>query len=247
MKTFVKMLMLELKISFRNIIFVISTIILPLLLVLLFGGIYGNDPSPIFGGYGAVSASIPAYIALSLAIIALTGMTLQLVSYKENKVLKRLKATPIKKTQILLPIFANYLILFFVGTAILFIAGSVLYDVTLTGNIFAFGFSLILSILAMFSLGFLLSCLCSGVKQITGIGFAILVPMIFLSGATMPMGAFPDVMQNISKFVPLTYCVEFMQNMFLGKPISDNVTSIIVLCGITVVCTFLSFKLFKWE
>lgn len=247
MKIFWNITLSELKSNLRNIIFVISTILLPVLLILLFGGLYGNDaPSRLFGEFGAVDSSAPAYLALAMAIIGLTGMPLHIVGYKENKVLKRLKATPVKSWQILVPIFLNYLILFLIGMVLMFLTG-LFFGLKMHGNFFAFALSLIMSITAIFSLGFLLSCVCKSVKQISTIGFAILIPMIFLSGATMPLGAFPEAMQNISKAIPLTYCVAFMQNTFLGKPFADSLTSIIVLLGITLVSTLLSFKFFKWE
>jgi ABC-2 type transport system permease protein len=130
---------------------------------------------------------------------------------------------------------------------LLFTYAFVVYDVSVQGNIFAFIFSVALSVSAMFSLGFLLSCLCKTVKQVTAIGFTILIPVAFLSGTTMPMGAFPEAMGKISKAIPLTYCVEFMKNTFTGAAFADNVSTIIVLSSITAVCVLLSFVLFKWE
>lgn len=251
MRIFWKVFLTEFRLNLRNIVFLVFTLLMPLALVALFGGMYGNDLTPknlqLFG-MGAVSASAPAYAALALGIVALIGMPQQLVSYKENKVFKRLKATPCSKAQILLPILLNYLVLFFFGVLLLFLYALIVYDVTLAGNFFAFIFSLLLSVAAMFSLGFLLSCLCRNVKQITAIGFAILIPMLFLSGATMPLGAFPDVMESVSKAVPLTYCVDFMKNTFNAVvPFGDNWLSIVVLTGITAVCTTLSLVFFKWE
>lgn len=251
MKIFWNMTLAEWRINRRNLVFVIATILLPLLLIVLFGGLYGNELSPrnlqLFG-MGAVSASAPAYLALALGIIALTGMPQQIVGYKENKVLKRLKATPIKKYQILLPIFLNYILLFIVGAILLFAYAYIRYDVYPQGNLASFLLALCLSIAATFSIGFLLSCVCKSVKQVTAIGFTLLVPMLFLSGTTMPMGAFPDAMGKISKAIPLTYCVEFMKTTFNGTaPLGDCMTEIVVLSGITVVCAILSFVFFRWE
>lgn len=251
MKIFWNMTLAEWRINRRNLVFIIATVLLPLLLIILFGGLYGNEITPrnmqLFG-MGAVSASAPAYLALALGIIALTGMPQQIVGYKENKVLKRLKATPIKKHQILLPIFLIYILLFVVGASLLFAYAYIRYDVILQGSLASFLLSLALSVAAVFSIGFLLSCVCKSVKQVTAIGFTLLVPMLFLSGTTMPMGAFPDVMGIISKAIPLTYCVELMKNTFNGiKPIADCMPEIMVLSGITVVCTLLSFVFFKWE
>ena len=251
MRAFCKMTLTEMRLSARNIVFVLSTILLPLALIALFGGLYGNDLTEgnlrLFG-MGAVSASAPAYLALALGIIALTGMPQHIVSYKENKILKRLKATPIKKYQILMPIFLNYIALFLLGMLLLFAYAQIMFGVHVQGNIFEFIFAVTLSVVAMFSIGFLLSCLCKSVRQVTAIGFTILIPVAFLSGTTMPMGAFPDAMGTVSRAIPLTYAVDLMRNTFTGVvPFSDNLLSIAVLSAITVGCSLLSFVFFKWE
>jgi ABC-2 type transport system permease protein len=245
------MFVTEWKINRRNIVFILATVLLPLLLVILFGGLYGNDLSDknmqLFG-MGAVSASTPAYLALALGIIALIGLPQQLVGYKENKVLKRLKATPIKNYQILLPIFLIYLVLFLIGMVLLFAYAFFVYGVKLQGNFFSFFLATFLSITAMFSLGFFISCICKTLKQATAIGFVLLIPMLFLSGATMPMGAFPSIMENISKAFPLTHCVELMKSTFNGtSKLVDSWVNIVVLSSITIVLTGLSIKLFSWE
>ncbi|MCL1997424.1 MAG: ABC transporter permease, partial [Turicibacter sp.] len=90
--------------------------------------------------------------------------------------------------------------------------------------------------------------LCKSVKQVTAIGFAILIPVAFLSGTTMPMGAFPEAMGTISQFVPLTYAVELMRNTFTGSvPFAENGFYIGVLAGIAVVCWGVSLVVFRWE
>jgi ABC-2 type transport system permease protein len=251
MKILWNMTLAEWRINRRNIVLLIATILLPLLLVILFGGLYGNELTPknlqLFS-MGAVSASTPAYLALALGIIALTGMPQQLVGYKENKVLKRLKATPVRKYQILLPIFFIYIALFLIGMVLLLAYAYFRYDVKLQGNFASFLLSLVLSLSAMFSFGFLLSCLCKNSKQVNAVGFTLLVPMLFLSGATMPMGAFPDVMGKISKAIPLTYCVEFMKATFTGTAtLGECGLEIAVLAGITLICTILSLVTFRFE
>ena len=46
------------------------TFAFPVLLLLLYGSIYGNDPNPYFNGQGTMDVSVPAYAAM---IIGVTG------------------------------------------------------------------------------------------------------------------------------------------------------------------------------
>jgi len=58
------------------------TLAFPPLLVVLFGTIYGNDPSPLFAGRGSMDVSMPAYTALILG-----GSLLYHVRFEGNALL----------------------------------------------------------------------------------------------------------------------------------------------------------------
>ena len=57
----------------------------------------------------------------------------------------------------------------------------------------------------------------------------------------------PGAVRVISKFLPLTYCVEILQGTWMGDPIADFSRDIIILLAITGICTGLSIKFFRWE
>ena len=42
-------------------------------MVLLFGAIYGNEPTPLFGGHGTMDVSMPGYTALILSTVGFMG------------------------------------------------------------------------------------------------------------------------------------------------------------------------------
>jgi imidazolonepropionase-like amidohydrolase len=73
-------------------------------------------------------------------------------------------------------------------------------------------------------------------------------PMLFLSGATFPLGVMPHWLQKLADFIPATYLVRGMTNILLGhETIFDNKQAVGVLLLTGVLGTFLAFKLFRWE
>ena len=62
---FGKFTWIELKLFLREPVGCFFTLLFPPLLLLLFGSIYGNEPTPMFGGRGTVDVSLPAYNALA--------------------------------------------------------------------------------------------------------------------------------------------------------------------------------------
>ncbi len=110
MKSFFKFTWMEIKLFLREPIGAFFTLIFPLMMLFLFGSIYGNEPSEYFNGYGSVDISVPAYTAMIVATTGLMGLTITVASYRENGVLRRLRTTPINPLMIL---FAQVVVLFF--------------------------------------------------------------------------------------------------------------------------------------
>ena len=83
-----KMTWIELKLKMREPIGVFFTLVFPLLLLFLFGTIYGNKPTPFLGGRGNVDNSVPGYIGMIIGTIALTGLPVALGEYREQGILR---------------------------------------------------------------------------------------------------------------------------------------------------------------
>ncbi len=76
-------------------------------------------------------------------------------------------------------------------------------------------------------------------------GQLLFMPMIFVSGATMPRSLLPDGIQAVSEWLPMTHIVTLMQDLWFGR--GWPMGSVGVLLGILVVSGGLSAWLFRWE
>ena len=56
MRGLIQLTVLNFKLYLREPIATFFTLAFPPLLVLLFGAMYGNDPSPLYGGYGTMTS-----------------------------------------------------------------------------------------------------------------------------------------------------------------------------------------------
>ena len=63
---------------------------------MLFGSIFGNTPTPMFGGRGTIDVSMPNYTGLILATVALMNIPITTSSYRELGILRRFRATPMR-------------------------------------------------------------------------------------------------------------------------------------------------------
>ena len=94
MRGFRKLTLVNLKLYLREPIATFFTLAFPPLMVVLFGAMYGNDPTPMFGGYGSMDISMPGYTAMILGTVGFLGVPITISGYRESGVLRRFQATP---------------------------------------------------------------------------------------------------------------------------------------------------------
>jgi ABC-2 type transport system permease protein len=242
-----KLTVLEGKLFLRNYINVFFLLLFPSLILLLFGGMFGNEPAAIFGGYGTVDVSVPAYAGMIISVTGLMCLPLTLSEYREKKILKRFRATPLSPHYVIIAQIGVNLLMTVAGMLLLFITARIVFDLHFMGDFLPVVAVFLFSTLSIFSLGFLIAAVAPNMMAATAIAYLVYFPMLFLTGATIPIEMMPETMQKIAAVLPVTHVVKAMKAVWLGESIASVSNSLLLLAGITVVCFFLSFKLFRWE
>ncbi len=242
-----KLTVLEGKLFLRNYINVFFLLLFPSLILLLFGGMFGNEPAAIFGGYGTVDVSVPAYAGMIISVTGLMCLPLTLSEYREKKILKRFRATPLSPHYVIIAQIGVNLLMTVAGMLLLFITARIVFDLHFMGDFLPVVAVFLFSTLSIFSLGFLIAAVAPNMMAATAIAYLVYFPMLFLTGATIPIEMMPETMQKIAAVLPVTHVVRAMKAVWLGKSIASVSSSLLFLAGIMVLCFILSFKLFRWE
>ena len=242
-----KMTLIETRLFLREPMAAFFTLAFPLMLLFLFGAIYGNEPAEIFGGKGTMDVSVPAYIAMIISTVGLLSIAINVSSYREKGILRRFRSTPLRPYVILLD---NVLVNFFMtlcGTGLLILAAVLTYHIRFDGNALLFLAAFTLSALSFFSLGFVIASLASTTRVAQVVGMVIFYPMLFLSGAAIPIEIMPDAIRKVAGFLPLTYVVDLLQATWFGEPLADQLSGILILGGVLIAGSALSALTFRWE
>ena len=122
MKGLWKLTFIEMKLFMREPAAAFFTLVFPLMVLLIFGTIYGNEPTPFFGDYGTVDVSVPAYAGMIIGSSGLIGITIVMSTYRERGILRRLNATPVRPQIVLganvIGMMLFYPMLFLCGAAV---------------------------------------------------------------------------------------------------------------------------------
>jgi ABC-2 type transport system permease protein len=246
-KALLKLIWVEFKLYMRQPQAAFFALVFPLLLLFMFGSIYGNKPTPFFGGHGMVDVSTPAYIAIIMGSTGLMSISIIVSTYRERGVLRRFRAAPVHPTAIIGSQVAVNFVMTLAGALVL-VAGSVLaYHMRFTGSVWAVFAGFTLSTLSFFAIGFVVASVSRTSRIAQILAMLLYFPNIFLSGATVPKEIFPPAMRLVSKAVPMTYVVNLLQGLWFGSPWGKHITEVVVLAALLVVGVVLSAKTFRWE
>ena len=176
------------------------------------------------------------------------GVVMIIVGYREQGILKRLKATPLSITTflgtniIVRVIIAIIQMLTILGIAIF------IFDAHVAGSYWLLGLIVIEGSLVFIALGFAIASFAESNQTAQAIGNIVTMPMLFLSGVFFPIESFPDFIQPIIKFLPLTYLVEALrQVMMRGAKFGAVAYEMGILAIFGVVIFVFSLFMFRWE
>jgi ABC-2 type transport system permease protein len=247
MKSLLKMTWMEAKLFLREPLGAFFTLAFPLMMLFLFGSIYGNEPTPMFGGYGTVDISVPAYTAMIIATSGLMSITITMAAYRENGVLRRLRTTPVSPLVVLAAQVIVVFAMTSLGMVLLIVAGKLVYHMRFEGNALSVLAGFVLCSLSFFGLGFILAGLMRTARTAQIVGMVLLYPMLFLSGAGFPRELLPEAIKKVSTFLPLTYVVNLLRGLWIGETWRQHASDAIVLAVLLVVGVLISIKTFRWE
>lgn len=246
MKRYFTYLKTELKLSLRDMNMVIFAIIMPLVIFIILGIIYGTKPAYDGASYTFMEQSFGAVSAVAICASGLMGLPLAVSGLRELKILKRFRVTPIRPIFVLGVELSMYIVYCIVSLATLS-AAALLWGVQLHGSLLAFLGSWALTMLSTLSVGMLVGGVAKDTKQASVIASILYFPILVFSGTTLPIEVMPKAMQKIVSIFPLTQGLTMMKNTFLGIRTGGVLLPLGVMIGIAALCTILAVRFFRWE
>lgn len=243
MKSFFTLLKNESKLSIRDMNMVIFAVIMPFVILVVLGFVYGTKPAFSGASYSFMEQSFGAVCAVSMCAGGLMGLPLVVADYRERKILKRFRVTPIRPAMLLgveLAIYIGYCIVSLLTVAV---GAAIFWNVRLYGSLFAFLGSWLLTMLSTLSIGMLVGGLAKNSKQAGVIASLLYFPMLVFSGTTLPI----EAMQKIVGCFPLTQGIHLMKSTFLGVEVRNIWFPVLIMAVVTIVCTGAAVWFFKWE
>lgn len=241
MKAFKTRYLTEFKLTVRQLDVPIFGLLFPILVSAILGFVY------VSGGNEAMGKTFASACTIGICANGLMGLPLTLSQYRANKLLKQLKVTPIRSTQVLFVQFAVKATLSFVSSILVWLTLVVLFSYQFTGNFPLFILGYVLVVFAIFGIGMIIASISANTNTTNLLCSIVYFPMLFLSGATVPLEILPNVLVKVLQFLPLAQGISLLETIALSQPVNTRFSSAIFLLVIGGLAIFIATKMFRWE
>jgi ABC-2 type transport system permease protein len=191
---------------------------------------------------------IPGLLGMNLMGTGMWSMGFTIANARMKKLLKRLVATPMRKTDYLMAMFLSRLIWLIIEVAVLVAFGWIVFGVRVNGSIVVLALLCIVGGYAFSGIGLLTASRAKSIEAVSGLMNLIMMPMWLCSGVFFSYERFPDSVKPFIRILPLT-----LLNDALRAVINDaaGIRQIAFQLGILAVWGIVTFviglKIFRWQ
>jgi ABC-2 type transport system permease protein len=164
---------------------------------------------------------LPGLVAMGLMNVSIIGMAVAVTRFREQRILKRILATPLSPVRFLTAQVGARLVLAMAQAGLILAVGVFGFGAHVYGNPAWVFLLAAVGNLIFLSLGFALAGRAPNSDSAQGMGQAIAVPMMFLSGVFFPTESLPAVVEGAVRYLPLTPLIEALRTVAIdGRSIT---------------------------
>ena len=191
---------------------------------------------------------IPGLLGMNLMGTGMWGMGFTIANARMKKLLKRLIATPMRKSQYVMSQFLSRLMFLVVEVTVLVAFGWLVFGVRVNGSIAVLALLCIIGGYAFSGLGFLTASRARTLEGVSGLMNLIMMPMWLCSGVFFSYERFPDAAKPFIRALPLTMLNDALRAVMNDAAPLTKVMPHLALLAVWGIVTFaIGLKIFRWQ
>jgi ABC-type multidrug transport system permease subunit len=191
---------------------------------------------------------IPGLIGMNLMGTGIWSLAFAITSARNRKVLKRLVATPMRRSDFLFAQILGRMVFLVPEIAMLAGFGLLVFDVPMRGSLIVFFALCLLGAMSFCGLGLLIASRVNTIEGASGLANLTMMPMWLLSGVFFSAERFPDAFQPLIRALPLTALNDALRGvMNEGHGFTQIVPELAILAAWGVVSFAVALKIFRWK
>jgi imidazolonepropionase-like amidohydrolase/ABC-type multidrug transport system permease subunit len=199
-------------------------------------------------GRGAAVQVLSMVLVIGILGTGFFGAGIRATLEREAGILRRFKVAPITPAPSLISSIVTGWAVFMPAAAAFVAIGMARYGMPLPENPISLLVVLTLGIAAFRSLGLIIASVVNSMQESQVLIQLLYLPMLMLSGATIPLTMLPEWLQVAAQFLPATHLYLGMQAVLVrGESALGNWQALGALAATSAIALFISMKLFRWE
>ena len=191
---------------------------------------------------------IPGLAIWGVMNFSIIGIATSMAAYREKRILIRLQATPLKVRVFFAARVLSALILSVLQAAMILAVGWLLFGVAIEGNLLHIALLVVLGNLVFLSLGFVVGAFSKTVAAASGLGNAVGLPLMFMSGVFFPIENLPTVLRLIVEYLPLAPILEIVRGIVLHSyAIWEFPLQLAIICGWILLSAVAAIRTFRFR
>ncbi|HRV60503.1 MAG: ABC transporter permease [Solirubrobacterales bacterium] len=237
------------KVFWRNPASVFFTALLPVLFLLIFATIFGDDTIKDLGGVKITTYYIPAIITLAVISATMVNLAMNVTIAREEGLLKRGRGTPLPPWVFIAGRVGNAIVISAIMVVVVTLIGKLLYDAPIPWDrIPAVIVTLVVGAASFCCLGLAITVIIPSREAASAITNAITLPLYFLSGIFIPENEIPDGVLSFANHFPVR---DFFQAFFsayspktVGSGFEWGELAVVALWGLAGL--IIALRYFRW-
>ena len=191
---------------------------------------------------------LPGLLGMNLMGASVWSIGFAIVSARSKKLLKRLSATPMRRSEYLASFVLSRLVFLAMEVGVILGLGRFVLGVPLRGSFWSVAAITLLAALAFSGIGLLISSRARTIEAVSGMANLVMVPMWIFSGVFFASTRFPALVQPFIKALPLTATIDSLRAVMLqGATLASQSVNLAILVAWLVVTYALALRLFQWR
>ncbi len=191
---------------------------------------------------------VPGLLAMGVMMSCMWGISYGIIEKRSKKLLRRMVATPMKKSHFLIALISVRFTMNLIEALILLLFALIAFKMKIQGDLLSLLLVFVAGNIAFSGIAVLVSSHTSSTEVGNGIINFVVTPMMVLSGIFFSYQNFPEWALPVIKYLPLTMVADSIRSIFNeGAGYSQVMLPILILTitGITFFAAGL--KIFKWH
>ena len=241
MTNFITLTGMRIRLALRNKMFFFFSFVMPFGFFFLWLGVFAK------GNPSACAFYLGPVVAFNL-MGSFWGLSATLVTFREQGILRRFHIAPVTAADMLASSVVANFALVLPAVFVELILARVVFHVHTGSNLLGIFILVAVGTISFGSLGLVVASVTNTMQETQVLNQLLWLPLIFLSGATIPLAYLNVTVQRVGLFLPATYLVNALQQtiFFSASPASRYVELLSLSCW-ALLTFFLSVQLFRWE